>query len=183
MSRAFQNFEHGIKDADDLLDHFDAINSRPPPPQAEVLKRAALVMTLTAWETYVEDRLSDEMQRKLGIVSGSYVGDFVLKRLQQDLKQFHNPTAEKTRKLFQEYLDLDVTAGWAWQHYDPEKARQTLNHWIAKRGDAVHRSRPVPNGAPGAHLVKRDELEKAIRFFKELVRATDEYLARTQSQF
>lgn len=180
MSRAYQNFEHGIKDADDLLGHFDAMNNRPPPPQAEVLKRAALVMTLTAWETYVEDRLSDEMNRKLGIVSGSYVGDFVLKRLQQDLKQFHNPTAEKTKRLFQDYLGLDVTAGWIWANYDCEKARQTLNHWIAKRGDAVHRSRPTPAGSPAAHLVKREELEKAIRFFKDLVRATDEHLTRAQ---
>jgi len=78
---------------------------------------------------------------------------------------------------------VDVTAGWVWSNYDCEKAKQTLSYWIAKRGDAVHRSRPVPNGTPSAHLVKREELEKAIRFFKELVRATDEYLTRTQSQF
>jgi len=53
MSRAYQSFEYGIKDAEELLAHFDAINTNPPPPNAEVLKRAGLVMALTAWETYV----------------------------------------------------------------------------------------------------------------------------------
>lgn len=180
LSRAFQNFEYGIKDAEDLLAHFDAMNVNPPPANAEVLKRAGLVMALTAWESYVEDRVLDEMNRRLAAVSGSYVGNFVLKRLQQDLKQFHNPSAEKTRHLFQEYLGFDVTAGWTWGHYDCEKAKLTLNHWIGKRGDAVHRSRPISNGSPTAHLIKRDELEKVIRFIKELVRATDEFVTRTQ---
>lgn len=177
MSRSLQNFEFGIKDAEELLVHFDAAG-RPPPPNAEVLKRAGLVMALTAWETYVEDRVLEEMNRKLEVVSGSYVGGFVLKRLHQDLKQFHNPNSEKTRRIFLEYLSLDVTEGWTWPNYDPDKARSTLNEWIAKRGDAVHRSKPVNNGAPVAHLVKREDLERLIRFVKDMVKATDTYLER-----
>ena len=51
MSRAYQSFEHGIKDAEELLAHFDDLNTNPPPQNAEVLKRAGLVMALTAWET------------------------------------------------------------------------------------------------------------------------------------
>lgn len=176
MSRAYQSFEYGIKDAEELLGHFDAINTNPPPANAEVLKRAGLVMALTAWETYVEDRLVEEMNKKLGVVAGSYVGDFVLKRLNVDLKQFHNPSADKTKRIFQEYLGLDVTQGWSWANYDPEKAKTTLNSWIGKRGDAVHRSKPISNGSSVAHLIKRDELEKVIRFIKDLVKATEVYV-------
>jgi len=176
MSRALQSFEFGIKDAEELLGHFDAINSNPPPANAEVLKRAGLVMALTAWETYVEDRLLEEMNKKLGVVAGSYVGDFVLKRLHHDLKQFHNPSSDKTKRIFQEYLGLDVTEGWSWANYDPVKARETLNAWIAKRGEAVHRSKQANNGSPVAHLIKRDELEKVIRFIKEIVKATDAFI-------
>lgn len=176
MSRAIQSFEFGIKDAEELLAHFDSMNNNPPPPNAEVLKRAGLVMALTAWETYVEDRLLEEMKRKLGVVEGSYIGDFVFRKLNHDLKQFHNPNSDKTKRIFQEYLGLDVTEGWSWANYDPEKARATLNSWISKRGDAVHRSKPINNGSPAAHLIKRDELEKVIRFIKELVKATDAYI-------
>jgi hypothetical protein len=178
MSRALQGFEFGIRDAEELLAHFDAVNVNPPPANSEVLKRAGLVMALTAWETYVEDRLLEEMNKRLGAVAGSYVGDFVLRRLHQDLKQFHNPSSDKTKRIFQEYVGLDVTEGWAWANYEPEKARTTLNSWIAKRGDAVHRSKPVNNGASVAHLIKRDELEKVVRFIKDLVKATDAYLEK-----
>ena len=66
--------------------------------------------------------------------------------------------------------------GWTWANYDPERARAALNSWIGKRGDAVHRSKPINNGSPNAHLIKRDELDKVIRFIKELVKATDVYV-------
>lgn len=176
MSRAYQSFEFGIKDAEELLAHFDATNTNPPPANAEVLIRAGLVMALTAWETYVEDRLLEEMNKKLGAVAGSYVGDFVLKKLTTDLKQFHNPSSDKTKRIFQEYLGFDVTEGWSWANYEPKKARATLNNWIGKRGDAVHRSKPLNNGPAAAHLIKRDELEKVIRFIKDLVKVTDEFI-------
>lgn len=178
MSKSLQSFEYAIKDAEELLAHFNDMNGNPPPPKAEVLKRAGLVMALTAWETYVEDRLTEEMSKRLGVVAGSYVGNFVLKKLDQDLKGFHNPSSEKTKRLFLEYLGLDVTEGWTWANYEPDKAKAALNAWIVKRGEAVHRSRPVPNGIPAAHLVRKDELEKAIRFFKDLVKATDEFIEK-----
>ena len=176
MSRAYQSFKSGINDAEELLAHFDAINSNPPPANAEVLKRAGLVMALTAWETYVEDRIVEEMDKRLGVVSGSYIGDFVYKKLDIDLKRFHNPNSCKTKRLFEEYLGFDVTEGWSWANYDPETSRATLNRWISKRGDAVHRSKPVSNGPPVAHLIKRGELEKVIRFIKDLVKSTDSYV-------
>lgn len=176
MSLAKASFEHGIKDAEELLAHFDAVNSNSQQPNSEVLKRAGLVMALTAWETYVEDRVTEAMNKRLSAVAGSYVGEFILKKLQQELKQFHNPTSDKTKRLFQDYLGLDVTLGWTWANTDPEKAKKSLNEWISKRGDAVHRSKPISNGTSAAHLIKRDELEKVIRFIKELVRTTDTYL-------
>lgn len=176
MSRAKASFDYGIKDAEELLAFFDEINIKSPPPNAEVLKRAGLVMALTAWETYVEDRIIDAMDMRLSALAGSHIGEFILKKLRQELRHFHNPNSDKTKRLFLDYLDVDVTLGWAWANTDPEKAKRSLNEWISKRGDAVNRSKPISNGASAAHLIKRDELAKAIRFFKELVRTTDEYL-------
>ena len=34
----------------------------------------------------------------------------------------------------------------------------------------------MSSGSPVAHLIKRDELEKVIRFIKDLVKATDMYV-------
>ncbi|QQX86687.1 hypothetical protein JJQ59_28420 [Cupriavidus necator] len=176
-SRAKNTFVSAIKDAEVLLSLFDSMNSKPPPDSAEVLKRAGLIMALTAWETYVEDRVREEMNLRLKMIAGSPVGQFVSRRLEDELKRFHNPNADKTKRLFQEYVGVDVTEYWDWPQFDSMRVKRTLDELIGKRGDAAHRARPVTQGAPPPHLVKRDDLEKAIRFLKSLVDATDEALA------
>ena len=176
MSIARVTFESSIRDAENLLAHFDAL-PKPPSESSEVLKRAGLVMALTAWETYVEDRILEAVTSRLRVVNGSQLGKFVLSRLEEELRRFHNPTAEKTRRLFDDFLEIDVTSKWEWQHYDNAKAKRTLDDLISKRGDAVHRSKPVAPGVPPApHLVKREDLERSIRFLKSLVEHTDKAL-------
>jgi hypothetical protein len=155
-----------------LLAHFDALHKQNT-ESTEVLKRAGLVMALTAWETYVEDRVAEAVRARLKAVSGSPIGTFVNSKLIDELKRFHNPTSEKTKKLFLDYLQVDVTTGWNWQHYDSAAAKKTLDELISRRGDAVHRSKAATVGNPTPHLVKRDDLEKAIRFLKGLVEATE----------
>lgn len=158
-----------------LLAYFDA-NHKQAPEDAEVLKRAGLVMALTAWETYVEDRAREAVEARLRILNGSPVAKFVLTKLEEEIKRFHNPGAEKTRRLFLQYLEFDVTDAWSWQNIDPAVARKTLDDLISKRGDAVHRAKPANGGPPAPHLVKRDDLERAIRFIRNLVQATDQAL-------
>lgn len=176
VSKAKHSFEYSIKDAEELLEHFDALNSSVPPPNAEVLKRAGLVMALTAWETYVEDRIKEALSIQLRLIAGSHCGDFIRQKLEGELKRFHNPDATKTRQLFLDYLGIDVTESWVGLNADAAANRKALDGWISKRGQAVHRSKVNAGGAPAAHLVRRDDLEKAIRFVKLLVDKTDQYL-------
>lgn len=176
MSRASTAFEGSIEDATTLLQHFDNIHKQSP-ENAEVLKRAGLVMALTAWETYVEDRILEVVQARLLVVKGSPIGKFITRKLEEELKRFHNPTSEKTKKLFFDYLEIDITTRWRWLNFDPVLAQKTLDELIVKRGDAVHRSKPTNGGVSAPHLVKREELDKAIRFLKGLVEATDKALA------
>ena len=173
MPTARETFDSSIKDAMELLDHFNAINVLPPPPNAEVLKRAGLIMACTAWETYVEDRVQEAVHQRLGEDNDSFQNRFVQRHLQATLKQFHNPNSEKTCKLFSDFLGVDVSAGWQWNNYDSARARLELDSLIKKRGEAVHRSKAANAGVPAAHLVRKEELEKAIRFLKSLVEATE----------
>ncbi|MDT4289561.1 HEPN domain-containing protein [Methylomonas sp. MO1] len=176
-SKALQTFEHAIQDADDLLNHFDVLNKKPPPPEAEVLKRACLVMALAALETYFEDRIVEAADAMSGL--GSDAGHFVKfykSSLENDLKYFHTPSTERVKIIFVKYLGFDVTEGWTWNNYDPSRARSELSKIAKKRGDIAHRSwRPDPS-QPAAHAVTREDLRKHIRFIKDLVRATDVFL-------
>jgi hypothetical protein len=174
MPTAKETFLSSIKDASDLLDLFDQINVKPPPPNAEVLKRAGLIMAITAWETYVEDRVVEAVNVRLGTDQVGFSGQYVLRNLQKELKQFNNPNTEKTVKLFREFLGLDVSLSWTWNNYPIDRVKLELDALMRKRGDAVHRSKPpTSGGVPSAHLIKRDELEKAIRFLGSLVEATE----------
>ena len=176
-SKAFQTFEHAIQDAVDLLNHFDSLNKQPPPPEAEVLKRAGLVMALAALETYMEDRIVEAADAVSGCGSeGSLLVKFYKTSLENDLKYFHTPSTDKIKAIFVKYLGINVTEGWVWNNYDPTRARKELNMIAKKRGDIAHRSwRPV-TGQPAPHAVTRDDLRKHIRFISDLVEATDAFI-------
>jgi hypothetical protein len=177
-SKAKLAFEIGIRDAEELLEHFKRMSARPPPPpEAEVLKRAGLIMAFTAWETYIEDRVTEELAARIEKEGGSEFTRFVRARLDEELKRFNNPNSEKTRKIFKEFLGIDVTTNWSWNEHDPEKVKETLDRMIAKRGEAVHRTqRSVAGGPPVPHLINKSELQGTIRFLKALVEATDKAL-------
>ena len=176
-SKAFQTFTHVIQDAVDLLAHFDAINSQPPPENSEVLKRASLVMALAALETYIEERISEAAQQVVGRDGpGGRVREFYLASLENDLRYFHTPTPERVGKIFDKYLQINIFEGWVWNHYDPARAKSHLNTIAKRRGDIAHRSlRPVA-GQTAAHAVNREDLRKHIRFICDLVAATDKYI-------
>lgn len=174
MSEARNTFDTAIKDAEELLEHFNRINSKPPPDNAEVLKRAGLIMAFTAWETYVEDRVREGLRARLEQEGDGLGARFLTKKLDEELKRFHNPSSEKTRKLFLDFLEIDVFKKWAWNNFDTEKVRTTLDQLIAKRGEAVHRSKPKTSGQPAPHLITKEELRRAISFLRALVEATEQ---------
>lgn len=176
-SRAQATFIEGIKDAENLLGFFDKLNTQPPPPELEVLKRAGLVMALTAWETYVEDRVQEAAEQRLAGVADASLADFFSRRLADEVKRLHNPSSDKTSQLFLDYAGVDVAEGWTWNNVDTRTAKQRLDFYLKLRGEVVHRSRVRQKGPPQPDQVTRESLQKAIHFFKELVKATDKALA------
>lgn len=174
-SRASRTFDHAIQDAVDLVNHFDKLNTQPPPPENEVLKRASLVMALAALETYFEDRLVEAVDALCG--GDSAQTRFMRDSLVNDLKYFHTPSADRVRPLFQKYLGLDITDSWKWNMMEPSGARNELNKLAKKRGDIAHRSGRPATGVPAKHAVSRDDLRRHIHFIRKLVVATDAVLA------
>ena len=173
MSQSYANFLESIKDSEDLLRHFDAINTLPPPANSEVLKRAGLIMALTAWEGYVEERAEEALNFRLAVIGGSPIANFVKTQFEQEIKRLHNPNSTKTRKLFLDYLGVDVTAHWQLNGNTVKMTCDNLDQILGKRGDAAHQSRTALARQQGGHLVKRDDLERAIRFIKQLVERTE----------
>ncbi len=97
MSEAQQNFKIAIDDAEVLLRCFDSMNRSDVEAAPEVLKRATLIMVLTAWETYVEDVATELFNGKFGILKGCHVGSFLDEQFELRLKTFHNPDSVMRR--------------------------------------------------------------------------------------
>lgn len=146
-SQAFEAFKHAIQDSTDLLKQFDAFNTKPPPPDIEVMKRASLVMALAALETYFEDRIVEAVN---AICAQGNTDDpiqnFYRSSLETDLRSFHSPSTDRVRHIFQKYLSLDVSDAWNWNNCDSTKAKAELNRLVRKRGDIAHRSLRPANG-------------------------------------
>ena len=176
-SHASLTFDHAIQDAVDLVNHFDKLNTQPPPPENEVLKRASLVMALAALETYFEDRLVEAVDAICG-EGESAQNRFMRDSLANDLKYFHTPSTDRVRPLFQKYLGADITEGWSWNNMEPSTARNELNKLAKKRGDIAHRSWRPANGVPTKHAVSRDDLRRHIHFCRQVVLATDAVLTK-----
>jgi len=177
MSRAKNQFDESIKDAETLLAHFNAARSAPgglPPANAEVLKRAGLILAVTAWETYIEDRAREALEASLAAMTGSPVAQFMRNRFGDDMKRFHNPNSDKTAKLFKDYFGKDVTTAWTCNPGGASQARRNLDKWVQRRGEAAHRSPIAGTGKPSApHLITCEELQKLINFLKALVIDTE----------
>ena len=173
ISKAKETFDQAILDAENLLGHFNALNTKPPPPELEVLKRAGLVMAMTAWETYVEDRLLEACQKRLEGLKDSAIASFVEKKPLEEIKRLHNPSSDKTIQLFREYTGVDLDGRWTMNPLDSKAVQKRLDKYLKLRGDVVHRSRPVSNGDPLPHPVKKEDLSKAISFLRRLVEATE----------
>lgn len=173
MSKSEEIFAESIQDAENLLQHFNSLNTKPPPPELEVLKRAGLIMAMTAWETYVEDRLVEASAERLADLPDKSIAAFVEAKLADEIRRLHNPASQKTIELFRDYAGVDLTRSWNWNHFDGKAVRDALNRYMKLRGDVVHRSRAGFTDAPKSHPVKKVDLEKAISFLKNLVNATE----------
>ncbi|MBJ7537464.1 HEPN domain-containing protein [Marinomonas transparens] len=174
MSVSLSNFKLAISDAKELAECYDLLNAKPDALPPEALKRAALIMTLTAWETYVEDIATELFTNKFGVLQGCHIGNYLEREFTNRLKMFHNPDSQKTKLLFSDFFGIDVTESWVWGNYLEHKlAKKELDRWLKRRGEAVHRSQ-VDMTKPD--LIKRKELDQCIRFISELVTITDKTL-------
>ena len=171
-SAAGKAFARSIEDAEKLLIRFDKV-PQTEQADAEVLKRAGLIIAMASWETYVKSRVIEEFDALLQATDGSSIERFARRRLEEDLKRFFNPNSDRTRHLVKEYFEVDITEGWKWGNYTPQQAKDTLDQLIKKRGSAAHEAKVSAHPSAVPDLVKRDELEKAILFLRGLVAATE----------
>lgn len=175
MTESLHDFNQGLGEARELFECYETLNNHSDIRGPSDLKKATLILILTAWETYVEDVATELFIQKFSVLKGCTIGVFAQNQFNERLKLFHNPNSKKTKHLFEEFFDIDVTQNWKWNNVLPNDAREQLNNWICKRGVAVHRTNLSVNQQ---QVVNKKELEKCLNFFSELASATDKVLEK-----
>ena len=179
MSNAKNSFDLSIQEAESILGFYDELNKdKLRSKELEVLKRAGLIVALTAWETYVEDRIEESVKKLLSGISNAPAAKFMALKLSDELKRFHTPNSDKTKKLFLDYLGIDVHKSWIWNNFEQSKVKAKLDELVSKRGEAAHRAKNEELGNVKPDLIKIDELRKSVTFLKKLVEETDIYLSQ-----
>src|ERR1035441_10622933 len=163
---AHGNFESAMGDVKELLRHHDTeTNRRPgrPSSRLEVLKRAAIIMSITAWESFIEDtiracatsRLEDArcpadvgkwfnsvarrwLERKpkppdLGTWAGAGWKTMLRDQLEDDLRSLNTPDSKNVANLSVRYLGVDITTKWHWGRTTSTVAAKQLDGLIRDR--------------------------------------------------
>jgi hypothetical protein len=131
------------------------------------LNRAVVVMSVSAWEAYVEEVLREALRsiRPANPPVGHWSA--LNAAALSQLGRFNNPNVENVKSLFADYLGIaDITLEWYWAHCASQHACDLLTEAIRFRHQIAHGVNPRPtihntysNWLPG--------------FFRRLAASTD----------
>jgi len=131
------------------------------------LNRAALGMSVSAWESYVEELMRESIQilRPPALPFGAWQ---VLNAYVTGLvRSFHTPNRENVERLLRNYLGLaDVHLLWSWQNCTSAQAVQRLTDAMAFRHQIAHGVNPRPT-------IHNSYSSQLPDFFRRLARCTD----------
>lgn len=168
-SKAWENFQKSVEDSKQLIKICEEYKTDQNGTQ-NILKRSCIILLMTAWETYIEDVCLEIFNSQYKVLQGSFIGNFVKKQCEEQLKKLHNPDSRKVARLFKDFFDIDVTENWVWNNYNQSsEVRKKLDKWLEKRGEVVHRSNTEDNPS-------KKDIERGIRFICELVNKTDDII-------
>lgn len=113
----------------------------------DAIHRAGIVMSVAAWESYVE-AVTLEALSVISPAAGAPAHAVMVHRLalrdaNHRVKQFNTPNSENVRSLFQEHLDFDPWPLWSWvagtrRNWNSQQMRTRLNEWMRIRHCVAH---------------------------------------------
>lgn len=121
------------------------------------LNRAALVLTVSAWEAYVEEIIREAVEAMKPTTGPVGPWSALKASALSAIGRFNNPNSQNVRQLVRDSLGLaDVTATWAWKNTTPRRARDRLDEMLRDRHRIAHgvNPRPTIHNGPASRLPK-----------------------------
>lgn len=136
------------------------------------LNRAALVLTVSAWEAYVEEVLKEAVEA-MKPPTGP-VGSWAATKASalSAVGRLNTPNSQNVRQLVRDSIGLaDVTAKWAWKNTTPKRARERLDEMLLDRHRIAHGVNPRPT-------IHNDPASKLPKLVRSLATCTDAAIAQ-----
>jgi hypothetical protein len=131
------------------------------------LNRAAVVMSMSAWESYVEELMRESAQALRPAAPPFATWEVLNNHVNAQPRGFHTPNTENVVRLIANCTGLaGVNHSWAWQSCTPAQAAQRLNEAMRHRHEIAHGVNPRP---PIQNYYSTDLPE----FVRQLARRTD----------
>jgi len=109
------------------------------------LNRAAVVMSLSAWEAYVEELIKESVAAFKPANPANTLWQSINADARSQIGRFNTPNVENVRKLIADTLGLqDVTLNWHWHNTTVQQARDRLTEAITHRHQIAHGVNPRP---------------------------------------
>jgi hypothetical protein len=170
-SNAFSvHLEQLLLDADQLADIHHRLRTGKPGRQVGLasLNRAIVVMSVSAWESYVEELLREVVLVLRPPTPPFGVWPALHAHVTGLLNTFNTPNAVNVERLIHNCLGLaDVHLSWTWQNCTSTQAAQRLTIAMTYRHEIAHGVNPRP-------LVQHDYSSRLLDFIRRLARCTDD---------
>lgn len=192
MSHALTSFMNQLGLVDQLVTIHGRLQEGPGRRhQQDALHSAGVVMTVAAWQAYIEKVVAEAMD----VIAEGFdqnspawaVNAFNLRRAEVNvqIKKFLTPDDVKVRDLCQE-VGFNPWAHWAWnkgrRQWTSQDVRDRTNVWVRVRHSVAH-GFELPNNVPwlrnaaGRARLTLGLLEECRRHFVHLAETTDEGFA------
>jgi hypothetical protein len=168
-SNAFtQHLRQLLQDAIELDDAHGRLSTGTPGRQYGLasLNRSAVVISVSAWESYVEELMRECLQvlrPPVPTPAWTALNAYVLGLL----GRFHTPNSENVAHLINNSLSLaDVRLAWGWQNCTSAQAVDRLDEALTRRHEIAHGVNPRP-------IIHNHYSSALPTFFIRLARCTD----------
>ena len=153
-SNSFTEFDSLLGTVDQLIDiHGRLQQGRGRRHQQDAIHRAGVVLTVAAWQAYIEkvigegfSRLDDKVTAPLNGVDPPpwAVGGIRLRgaMIKKRIADFNTPNSENVRRLFVEAFDFNPWPYWTWhvarRDWNSAMVRDRTNEWLRIRHSIAH---------------------------------------------
>ena len=196
MSNSLNAFTNQLGLVDQLITIHGRLQSgRGRRHQLDALHRAGVVLTVAAWQAYVEkvlaeglDAIAADMATPAAAAPRWSVHTFQMRRaaILNLIKKFNTPDDVRVRDLFQDSIGFNPWTRWNWiqgrRNWSVQEVRDRTNGWVNIRHSIAHGfglpvNLPWLRDGAGPPRLTLELLQECRRHFVHLVNQTDSAFA------